>query len=90
MNIAVPIGLFNSAKGTVVAIIYSEGQSPPSMPEGIVLEMDHLSLAPEYCYKGLDNHVLIRAVTIPSETDSSVTRTQFPIWLAYAFTVHKS
>ena len=36
-------GLYNSANGTVIDIIYSEGEYPPSLPQIILVKMNHVN-----------------------------------------------
>ncbi|KAK3917520.1 ATP-dependent DNA helicase, partial [Frankliniella fusca] len=83
-------GLVNGAIGTIVDIIYEEEKNPPYVSPGIIIvRFDN--------YDGpyLDND--LKTVPISQQTKSwtsnsgeNMTRTQFPIVLCYACSIHQS
>ena len=93
-NIWTEVGLTNGAMGTVRYIVYKEGILPPSMPRAIIVEMDDGYRGPSL--PGLPNHVVINQKIVYShsknanETVETLERTQFPLMLAFAVTIHKS
>lgn len=84
------IGLTNGATGTVRHIIYNPDDRPPSMPVAIVLEMDRWYNGPHLTNK--PRHVVITPKTASTSVDGNknLERTQFPLKLAFAITIHKS
>lgn len=89
-NLFSKAGLFNSAFGKVRACIYMEGEAPPSMPVGVVVEMDEVLLQDKDCFMGLKNHVLVEPIDGTEQSARSCTRVQLPLKLGYSLTVHKS
>lgn len=85
-NLAVARGLVNGSLGTVRDIIFKPGERQPSLPHTIMIEFDKF-VGPYLT----DRWFPLRPIS-NSWRDQSVdcTRTQFPINLAYAMTIHKS
>jgi hypothetical protein len=84
------VGLTNGAMGYVRDIIFDTNQGPPNMPKAIVVELDEDYNGPHLPNK--PRHVVITPKTNSYESYNNKTyeRTQFPLVLAYALTVHKS
>ena len=84
------VGLTNGAMGHVRDIIFDTNQGPPNMPKAIVVELDEGYNGPHLPNK--PRHVVITPKTNSYESYNNKTyeRTQFPLVLAYALTVHKS
>ena len=79
-------GLVNGQIGFVRAIIYDRGIKPPSLPRAIIVEF------PNYIGPGwndLPHHVALKAERV-DHPKLKMHRTQFPLDLAYALTIHKS
>ena len=85
-NLWVDVGLVNGARGTIVAICYENGHSPPDLSVAVMVRFD--------CYSGptlSDGSVPIcplRCTWFASNNHCS--RLQVPLKLAWAVTIHKS
>ena len=88
-NLWAQVGLCNGAAGSVMHILYPEGQCPPSMPIAVIVKFDAYT-GPNF----LDD--CPQCVPIPLTTfewESSgqrLSRQQIPLQLHYAITIHKS
>ena len=81
-NLWVDVGLVNGARGTLVAICYKNGHSPPDLPVAVMVQFD--------CYSGQtlsDGSCPLRRTWFASNNQSS--RLQVPLKLAWAVTIHK-
>jgi ATP-dependent exoDNAse (exonuclease V) alpha subunit len=87
-NIWVENGLVNGSMGTVRDIVWNEGQDPiKDMPTAIMVEVDDYD-GPKF--PGT-NYIPIFPVTRRFEYKKrDCSRTNFPLRLAYAITVHKA
>ena len=84
-NLWVSGGLVNGTTGTVKAIIYDEGITPPELPLYILVDFDNYA-GP--CIK--DNLFPVVPVTATwTYQNIKYTRKQFPLTLAHAITIHK-
>lgn len=89
-NIWTSCGLVNGAMGTVRDILYEEGTMPPSLPVLVMVEMDQYQ-GPTYNTPEGQRVVPIAPVRYSWEGKSGqCSRTQLPLRLAWAITVHKS
>jgi DNA replication protein DnaC len=88
-NVWTEIGLTNGAAGTVRHIIFEKGFGPPNLPIAVVVEMGEWYKGPSL--PGLPRHVAINARTthVQSLQGGYLERTQFPLRLAFAVTIHK-
>jgi ATP-dependent DNA helicase PIF1 len=86
-NIWTKHGLVNGANGTIRDILYDAGSS---LPYAILIEFDNYS-GPKFFDNNDDRHnwIPIYPLTIYNPNFSG-SRTQYPIRLAYALTIHKS
>ncbi len=87
-NISVSHGLVNGSLGTVRAIVYGEGELPPLLPQYIMVEFDGYTGPTLPNYPGLFPIVPVTRQFKKGSTKH--TRTQLPIMLAYASTIHKA
>ena len=85
-NLWVDMGLVNGAMGTVVAICYSNGGTPPHLPVAVMVRFDS--------YQGPtlpDSTVPIAPLRRTwSVSGASCSRLQLPLKLAWAVTIHKA
>ena len=95
-NAAVEHGLMNGSQGSVVDIVYCLGCHPNHsdvarcMPESIVVAFPGYSGPPFFADSSRQTWVPILPRTVSCDQDSSVTRTQFPLCLAWALTPWKA
>ena len=88
-NLWTNVGLCNGALGTVHKIIYANNEGPPNFPIAILIQFDNYT-GPSF------SSSVPRLVPIPPSCDTSESlgsdyeRTQFPLKLAWAITIHKS
>jgi len=93
-------GLVNGAVGTVFEIIYAAGVGPPSVPLAILVQFPtKVYRGPSFLGEDTPGIVKFTAITEtyvdpatkrPNTVAVSCSRTQFPLHLAYAMTIHKS
>lgn len=89
MNLWAEAGLVNGAMGTVREIIYKENSDVGSLPLAVMVQFD------EYTGPSFDDGVPNLVPIIPQRAEYTKraihkSRTQIPLCLAYAVTVHKS
>ena len=84
-NLCVPVGLVNGSLGTVVDIVYRPGERPPDPPFCVLVQFDQYR-GPS-CMAGVDSVVpVFRQRTV---TSGDAFRSQFPLRLSWAMTIHK-
>jgi ATP-dependent DNA helicase PIF1 len=82
-------GLTNGATGTLRYLIFEESGGPPNLPIAAVVEMDSFYTGPHLENK--PRHVVIAPKTCStSDGSNTLERTQLPLKLAFAITIHKS
>ncbi|KAI3899199.1 hypothetical protein MKW92_016429, partial [Papaver armeniacum] len=89
-NLSTQYGLVNGSMGTVVDVLYLNGKKPPlDMPVAVMVEFDKYT-GPQV-YDG-SSVIPITPITTSWISSSGVTcqRTQLPLILCWAITVHKS
>lgn len=85
-NINLSLGLLNGTLGTVIDIIYKKGCGPPQLPIFVIIKFDGFD-----GFETLDGNVPISVFnTIWYKTRQKCTRSQLPLSLSWACTVHKS
>ena len=88
-NICTQQGLTNGSFGTVKAIIYDSNSKPPDLPLAVVVQFP--SFKGRSCLPDIPNCVAIKPETAEWYTmGKRSSRTQIPLRLAWAITVHKS
>ena len=92
MNMWTDFGLYNGALGLVRAILYDLGEHPSrgDLPAAVVVEFDNY-LGPTF--EGRAGHVAVPVRTMGTlnqRTKKWCTRTQVPLALAWASTIHKA
>ena len=85
-NLWVDAGLVNGAMGTVVAICYKTGQSPPHLPVAVMVQFD--SYSGPTLHDGTVPICPIRSTW--STSGAQCSRQQLPLKLAWAVTIHKA
>ena len=85
-NLWVDMGLVNGAMGTVVAICYRNGESPPNLPIAVTVRFD--SYSGPTLSDGTVPITPLRRTWSPS--GGSCSRLQLPLKLAWAVTIHKA
>ncbi len=86
-------GLINGTCGTIVDFVYNDRDEPPTLPVAVMVQFDETYKGPSFEY---DTYKIDRLVPIcPFEGPflyhkASATRTQIPLMLCYAQTIHKS
>jgi ATP-dependent exoDNAse (exonuclease V) alpha subunit len=92
-NLWLPAGIVNGAMGVVHDVIFAEGARPPSAPIAVLVKFDSSTYkGPSFLGDAVPGIVKF-SVSSESFTDSSgkvSSRSQFPLQLAYALTIHKS
>eukprot|EP00899_Mesostigma_viride_P028654 jgi/Mesvir1/8974/Mv25463-RA.1 len=88
-NLWLDHGLVNGAVGVVKAIVYNPGTKPPDVPAAVLVHF------PGYTgpgFNGVPGLVVVEALTCPPfmYKGKFCTRTQLPLSLAWAITIHKS
>ena len=87
-NVWVNKGLVNGATGTLKHLIFKEGDGPPNLPVAIIVEMDLGYNGPSL--EGKPRHVALNQLTSFNDTVTHhYERTQLPIRIAFAITIHK-
>ena len=87
INLWVEAGLVNGAKGTIVRVVYHDGSQPPDLPIFVLVQFDNY-IGPSFI-SDISKTVPIIPVTL--RDDSGVhERTQLPICLSWAISIHKS
>ena len=98
-NLNVDHGLINGAQGTIVAIVYQDNHHPNHehlrhrMPQYLIVNFPNYS-GPSFWdahqYPERKTWIPLLQRTISDATNSAITRTQFPITLAWALTPWKA
>jgi len=84
-NLCLKFGLVNGALGSIKKIVYSSNQSPPALPSFVLVQFD-----------GYSGPTFQGAIPIPPISRTwfkdglQLTRTQLPLKLSFAITIHKS
>ena len=87
INLWVEAGLVNGAKGTIIQIVYSADDHPPGLPRFVLVQFDEY-LGPAFV-SSIPRSVPIVPVTLRDDTCVHE-RTQLPLILAWAISIHKS
>ena len=92
-NLWCAAGVVNGATGTIKYIVYDGINQPPKLPSYIIVQLDEYNGPP--CFSGEDfkNCIPLQPITKQGTNlinGIQLTRTQYPIVLAYALTIHKS
>ena len=81
-------GLVNGSIGTVIDIIFREGQGTPSLPLAIITEFKDYKGPP--IFKNHPKYVPIAPITATKKVKIPTKRTQVPLTLCWGMTIHKS
>ena len=89
-NLWTEIGLCNGSMGTVIDIIYKEGQCPPSLPICVIFKFDTGYSGPSFIAETPNTVPIPPVVSVSDSMGSTYERQQLPLKLAWAITIHKS
>ena len=95
-NLWTEVGLHNGAKGTIVDFVYTTSTGPRSgaLPEAVVVQFRELHSGVQPFLQDVPRTVAISPFTVewmcPNGGREPFIRTQIPLVLAWAFTIHKS
>lgn len=92
-NIYTKIGLTNGTSGKVVAIMYKPDTKPPGLPICVVVQFPHLIGRANFvsCIPHIPGCVAITPITREwRSANKKYTRTQLPVRLGWAMTIHQS
>jgi ATP-dependent exoDNAse (exonuclease V) alpha subunit len=90
-NLWTAVCLCNGAVGTVLHIVYAEGQYPPALPIAIIVQFDEKDYSGPSFSTTYPNCVPLYPVTSNSETyGQKYERQQYPLKLAWSITIHKA
>jgi Ni,Fe-hydrogenase III component G len=95
-NLAVDDGLMNGSQGSIVDIVYADGCNPNHdsvanrMPNAVIVDFPGYTGKPFFCEPSKRTWVILLPHTCRSEEDREITRTQFPLCLAWALTPWKA
>ncbi len=87
-------GLTNGSPGTVIDVVYKEGKRPPDLPSCVIVKFDNY--VGESCLEDEEKCVPVVPITASYKKYYSggrchnLERTQIPLRLAYASTVHRA
>ena len=88
-NLCSRMGLCNGSIGTVKDIIYTENTQPPQLPLAVIVKFDDY-VGPSFFTDDCHSIPIVPQLTVSSELGVSHERTQLPLKLAWAITIHKS
>ena len=90
-NLWTEVGLCNGAIGTVLDIIYAEGNSPPVLPIAIIVQFDEKDYSgPSFCANTPNCVPVYPVINCSSTYGANLERQQFPLKLAWLITIHKA
>ena len=96
LNLAVEHGLMNGTHGIVTKIVYTGRKNPlcqdprDALPDCVVVDCPQYVGPPFFAEPAFRTWIPLLPRTISADYDSSVTRTQFPLTLAWALTPWKA
>jgi ATP-dependent DNA helicase PIF1 len=88
-NLWTEMGLVNGSMGTVHDITWEDGQHPSTLPSIILIKFDEYN-GPDFVHNTPGVIPVFPATRRFEYKGVACSRTQFPLRLAYAITVHKS
>lgn len=93
-NLCVELGISNGSRGTVLAILYEEGVSPPSLPAFVVVRFASYRGDRSFCPELYgDKAIAVRpyvGMKIRGQGLKNFEREEIPLTLCWGFTIHKS
>jgi len=88
-NVWQPMGLYNGSLGTVCGLLFADGVQQPALPTCVLVEFDEY-IGPSIVPNRKIVPIMPERVVFDPRSHRTGSRTQFPLALGWALTIHKS